>query len=475
MRRMLSACAAMTIVAGMYLAGWPMRAMADGFERIGPPCRTCDSGLPCLPTGAWNSTPWMTPTFPHVCQPLFASGVPIVLDAEVPVTVVRLKPIPTGKPKEPPPQRPITDPPVRPPRSRISIDDQPGDMPMTGNLSKLHVVLLTDNEAKDAGKAHAAGSELMIQLFKNGIRAERLGAIVRLDSTDLIPETINRKLQEVPVKPDDTLLVYYAGAAEFDAVTMSVTLTPSSGMTKLPRDDLKKQATAKGARLTILLTDPADKPALAEPSRKPETPDPGPAGLEKLFFSTQGIVDVHGCSAGEFAAARGNYGGCFTQAFVREFGRPAGSWADMLESVKFSTNNLFKSYRLEVLKSEDMPATAKTAYRNQESQFPAQMTPIDNLKPATPAGGAAPPLDGNLPARIFLRVPERAVVLIDGQPTTQTGAERGFETPPLPTTVVQSYDVRVEMNGWAGLYRIEVRGGATVMAELQVPETVVKK
>ena len=110
---------------------------------------------------------------------------------------------------------------------------------------------------------------------------------------------------------------------------------------------------------------------LAEPSRKTETPDPGPAGLEKLFFGTQGIVDVHGCSAGEFAAARGNFGGCFTQAFVREFGRPAGSWADMLETVKFSTNTLFKSYRLEVLESEDLQPAAKTSYRNQESQIPA--------------------------------------------------------------------------------------------------------
>ena len=33
----------------------------------------------------------------------------------------------------------------------------------------------------------------------------------------------------------------------------------------------------------------------------------------------------------------------------------------------------------------------------------------------------------------------------------------------------------MEVNGWAGVYRIEIRGVATVMAELQVPETVAKK
>jgi uncharacterized protein (TIGR03000 family) len=418
----------------------------------------------------------MTPTFAsQTCQPLFASGVAIVLEREPAPSVIRLRPIPTGKPKEPPRQRPITDEPVRPKRPRIEFDDRPDEMTQPRNLSKLHLVLLTDNEAKDAGKAHVAGADLIVQLFKNGIRAERLGAIARLDTADLTPDTINRKLQGVPVKPDDTLLVYYSGAAEFDDGTMNVTLTPSSGMNRFPREDMKKHAMAKGARLTILLTDPASKSVLAEPAKKAETPDPGPAGLEKLFFSTQGIVDVHGCSAGEFAAARGNYGGCFTQAFVREFGRPTGSWADMLESVKFSTNNLFKSYRLEVLKSDDVQPTAKTIYRSQESQIPTQMTPVDNLKPAAPPGGAMPPVDGKQPAKIYLRVPERAVVMIDGQPTIQTGTERGYETPPLSTTDSQYYDVRVELNGWAGVYRIEVRGGANVMADLKIPETIVSK
>ena len=246
MRRMLSACAAVMIAAWVTI-GLPMRATAGGFERIGPPCRTCESGLPCLPTGAWNAAPWMTPTFPNVCQPLFASGVLLGPEPEQPVTVIRLQPIPTGKPKDKPRQRPITDEPVRPKRPRIEFDDRPDDMPLPGSLSKLHLVLLADNEAKDAGKAHTADAELIIQLFKNGIRAERLGAIARLDTADLTPETINRKLQEVPVKPDDTLLVYYSGAAVYDEATMAVTLTPSTGMVKFPREDLKKLAIAKGA------------------------------------------------------------------------------------------------------------------------------------------------------------------------------------------------------------------------------------
>ncbi len=485
MRRFISLILVVVMVV-VLLVGLSQRLSAANLERVGPPCSTC---LPCLPTGMWNAAPWTTPFTPS-CQPWFAAGVVLDLSLDAPMTVVRLQPIPTGKPKEPPPPRFITSEPVRPPRPRVDIDEprpnDPPDMPK-GSLSKLHVILLADNEANDTGKTNAAGAELILQLVKNGIRPERLAAVARLDTADLTPDSVTRKLQDVPVKADDTLLVYYSGAAEYDEAGTTVTLTPKVGMAKMPRDELKKMALAKGARLTILLTDPAARPTIAEPTKKAETPDPGPGGLEKLFFATQGIVDLHGCSAGEFAAARGNYGGCFTQAFVREFGRPAGTWADMLESVKFSTNNLFKSYRLEVLKSDDLQPPAKAPYRNQESQIPAPLTPVDNLKPAAPVGGGAAPVNGaqepilsnilvqqeeRQSAKIYLRVPERAIVFIDGQLTAQTGVERGYETPPLSMTQTQNYEVRMEVQGWAGVYRIEVRGGKTVMAELQVPETV---
>lgn len=478
----------LSLVITILSAHW---AAAGGFERVAPPARTCNSEQDCLPIGVWNRAAWMTPMFPQTCQPLFASGALLGPRPPEPVTVILLGPLPQGKPKEPPPQRPITDEPSRPRRPRPDLEEiRPGDgsgeMPR-GNLSRIHLLLLIDNEAKGSGKAHAAGADLIVQLFKNGIRGDRIGAIVRLDTLDLRVETINRRLQEIAVKPDDTLLVYYSGAAQFNEAAMSIMLTPSNQQ-QFPRDELRKMAANKGARLTLILSDSAEHPEVAEPARKAETPDPGPAGLEKLFFGWQGIVDIHGSSAGEFAAARGNQGGCFTQAIVREFGRPTGSWADMLESVKFSTNNLFKAYRLEVLKSDAVQPAAKALYRNQESQIPTQMTPIDNLKPAAPAGGgsapAEPPAPADAPpepatklpiapARIFLRVPEQATLLIDGQPTRQAGGERAFETPPLNVLQPQYYDLRLELGGWVGVYRIEVRGGATIMADLQVPQPVV--
>ena len=53
----------------------------------------------------------------------------------------------------------------------------------------------------------------------------------------------------------------------------------------------------------------------------------------------------------------------------------------------------------------------------------------------------APPMKG---ASIKVNLPADAVLTIDGQPTTNTSAERLFTTPPLDPMGVFSYSVRVE-------------------------------
>ncbi|MBX7104430.1 MAG: hypothetical protein K1X57_10135 [Gemmataceae bacterium] len=442
-----------------------------------PSCSNCAK----LPTGAWYASPWTTPNVP-ACQPLFASGLPLDPEPPLPITVVRLQPIPMGVPKDPPKYRPITDEPVMPPRRRIDIDFPPvPDDPRTGprppinpNLgsARLHLLLLVDNEAKEVGATNAAGADLLLQLFRSGIRNERIGSVTRLGSDDLKPENIAKKIAELSAKPEDTVVAYYAGPAEYDEGSMGFVLKPAGA--RLARDELKKQLLARGARLTVLLTDPAVRPVTLEPATRPETPDPGTGGLERLFFNSRGVVDVHGCSVGEFAAARGSRGGCFTLAFVREFGRPAGTWADLLESVKFSTNNLYKTFRLEVLKNDDVPAPAKAIFRNQESQVPAPLTPVDNIKPVEGGTQLPPaPLPGDRqPARIMVLVPEGAQLWVDGQLTTQQGRERSFETTPLAVDRPHVYEVRMVVQDWAGLYHVAVTGGRTTQVELQIPTPV---
>lgn len=434
----------------------------------------------CKPPGYWHA-PYTTPYTP-ICTPLFFGGEPLGPEPPEPETVVRLRPIPTGPPKDQPPSKPITSEPVRPVRPPIDIDappDKPPVMPLTA--ARIHLLTLVDSDVKELGKVHTAGADLITNLLKAGIRGERFGKVIRLGSAELVPNTITQAIKDLEAAPDDTIVVYYAGAVEFDETSMGFKLTPSQAPNKWPREELKKALDAKNVRLVVLLSDSASERVLADPSSKPELPEPGPTVLEKWFFGYKGIVDVHSCSAGEFAAARGSAGGCFTLAFVREFGRPAGSWADMLEGVKFATNNLFKSYRLDVLRSDDLAPAAKATYRNQESQIPAMLTPIENVKPAGSGAQSVPTLTPPIvltlqreskPAQLQLRVPAGAAVWIDGQQTAQVGPERLFETSPIETDQNRECEIRMEFKGWVGVYRVALTGGRTTKIELVIPENV---
>jgi len=413
---------------------------------------------------------------------LFAGGEPLGPPPPDPITVIRLQPIPTGPPKEQPPTKPITAEPVRPIRPPIDIDipgDQPPVMPLT--TARVHLLTLVDSDAKVLGKVHTAGADLITKLLKSGIREQRFGTVMRLGSADLSSATVAQKIKELEVTRDDTIVVYYAGNAEFDETALGFKLAPSQAPAKWPREELKKLLDAKNVRLIVLLSDSASEFVAVEPSSRPELQDPGPTALERLFFGYQGVVDIHGCSAGEFAAARGTAGGCFTLAFVREFGRPAGSWADLLEGVKFSTNNLFKSYRLDVLRADELPAANKATYRNQESQIPAALTPLDNVRPITPGAyhvpTFAPPIvltsqNDRKPAHVQLRVPADAHIWLDGKPTTLTGEVRVFETGPIETDRYRNCEVRLEHNGWVGVFQVPIRGGQTSKVEPVVRGTI---
>ncbi|MFL5330170.1 MAG: hypothetical protein ACJ8C4_14810 [Gemmataceae bacterium] len=459
-----------------------MAALSGGFNfvRAGN-CAHCPTpGLLNPPAYTWT-----TPYIPS-CQPRFAGGAPIMPlpDGSEPSTIITLAPFYYGPPPDRPPERHITHPVERirqPGLPDLTPRDTRPDMPPTSSgesLSRLHVLILADAGAKDTGKTHAAGAALFEQLLRSGVRLEKFGRVEKLTSGALDAEAILKKLGEITVLPDDSLVIYYAGAMSYDEAALSYILTPSGSDKKLSRPDLRQAAIDKKARFTLIMTDPAMHTVIAEPPGKPTAPEPGASALESWLLGHRGMIDIHASSVGEFAAARGEYGGCFTVAFVREFGRPAGSWADMVESVKFTTNNLFKSYRLEVLKSDDPTPAQKAIYRNQESQVPITLTPLDSVVPlrtgsSKPTAAPAILVKTSKAAKLEVRLPADAKLWIDGRPTTETGTERKFELPAASGKGDSLCELRMEVNGWFGVYRVTVTPGKTAAVDLQMPSEVV--
>jgi uncharacterized protein (TIGR03000 family) len=85
-------------------------------------------------------------------------------------------------------------------------------------------------------------------------------------------------------------------------------------------------------------------------------------------------------------------------------------------------------------------------------------------------GGKTAARGGKAPATITLIVRADAEVLIEGDRTTQSGAERTFLTPALPKGQRFSYDVVVRWREGGKVverkHKVEVSGGARVRADL---------
>ncbi len=117
------------------------------------------------------------------------------------------------------------------------------------------------------------------------------------------------------------------------------------------------------------------------------------------------------------------------------------------------------------------PAFYAPSYVYGTPAFANQPYLYSSFSPAQTAayyGSAAAP--NNDAAFINLRVPDGAVVLFDGQKTTQTGRERRFFSPPLKRGHEYSYDVEVRWTE-GGRERtqhrtIDVRAGQRVNLDL---------
>ena len=450
--------------------------------RAGWYCANCPvPGLLNPPANAWTTPYYRT------CTPVFAGGDPLMpLPDELdPHNVLISAPFYQGPPPERPRERMITEPvrrPIRPGLSDIQNPDTPRPRPTGPSIrntsGRLHLVILADKKAKDTGKTNVAGAELFERLLREGVRVEMIGRVEKDTDGALDTDAILKTIGDMSVQPDDTLVVYYAGPAEWNESGKNFVLAPTGSARMLPRETLVKSATDKKARLTVVLTDPAANPFIAKPPSKPEVAELTPSALEHWFFNFRGVVDVHASSPSEFAAARGEYGGVFTLAFIREFGRPAGNWADMFETVKFSTSTIYKSYRVDVLKSDAVTAAQKTTYRNQETQVPTLLTPINNVEPVKTGASNPATTDDSVmvksgnPARLDVHLPANAKLWIDGRPTLQAGTDRMFELPVGPDEGDTLCELRIEVNNWFGIYRVTVSPGKTVKVDLKVPTEV---
>lgn len=374
--------------------------------------------------------------------------------ATIAVTPSATAPVPSTA--EPPAikPKPVTPRPVTPPTST-----PPTEKPL--NVAKLHALILLDDGSTDAGPANKAGAALFEKMLTNGVPANRRGEMTTVSGLSITRDKIRDTLAGWPIHPDDTLVCFFAGSAAFDDAAKAFMLNAPAG--QFPRAELRAELLLQKARLTVLVTDtPAHRVQTESVPALPDTA--GPFNLEGLFFQHKGLVDWHAASATESAFARGSEGGMFTLALAQATGRlnngdKPGAWSKLFEDAVITTERIYRAYRQMVLDSDTVTAEEKRPYREQPTQTPTALSPLDQVLPITAA---------NKPAEIIVKAPVGARLSIDGKQTRQSGATRRFETPELHPGRTYTYSLLLEQHGREPEQRaIAVRAGETVIVDFR--------
>jgi hypothetical protein len=181
------------------------------------------------------------------------------------------------------------------------------------DAQRVHLLAVGDTLDRKIGESVECDLGNVVTTFFIMLREGQLD-FSRVEGDQVTAESILRLLDRVRVKPDDALVVYWAGHGAFDQAGQYLQM-PKGG--NLHRATLLGAMKKKQPRLAVLLTDccnvfsdsTAGKPPLA-----PASPDPrrktSPL-FEELFLKSRGVVDVNAASQGELALGV-KEGGLFT-------------------------------------------------------------------------------------------------------------------------------------------------------------------
>lgn len=175
---------------------------------------------------------------------------------------------------------------------------------------RLVALLVGDTHDPEIGESVAVDVRALEQALVQAAPVSRL-ALHRLVGEGVRPERLLAAVRDLPVGPEDALLCYYAGHGAWADTGPYLRL---GGGAVLPRADLMAALRARGARLTVLLSDCCSTYVGQTMLWAPPSVDP--AVLRDLFYRPRGVVDVTAAQRGQVAVGDTNLGGVFTYALT---------------------------------------------------------------------------------------------------------------------------------------------------------------
>jgi hypothetical protein len=204
------------------------------------------------------------------------------------------------------------------------VSAQAGDANV-GRASGVKVLLVGDTKPFPGGDVDSDLNTLEAR-FKGlpGFDPERDLRVLKGD--DVTAKNILGAVDDLAVRYTDALFCYYGGHGAYDLLGGHYLQIPSSG--DLRRAELMRHLKAKGARLTVLITDicnvyepfhpngfPTKPPDKVEDLSVKNVPTVTSATLETLLFDFTGVVDVNAADRGQ--SSWSSHHGCyFTQSLL---------------------------------------------------------------------------------------------------------------------------------------------------------------
>lgn len=196
-------------------------------------------------------------------------------------------------------------------------------------------------------------------------------------------ETILQRLREMPAGPGDTVFFYYSGHG---AVLRGIdhALTTSGG--DVLRSEVREALQAKGARLTVILTDCCANVVKRAP--RPQAPMAAPGlprqeipPIRSLLLGHSGLVDILSSDVGESSWSNSEKGGFFTNALVRGLNSPFAhdfdldgdgfvEWEEFFPYLKSRTMWLYREFRDDRLMAQSNDDRTVAALKQQPNQTP---------------------------------------------------------------------------------------------------------
>jgi uncharacterized protein (TIGR03000 family) len=279
----------------------------------------------------------------------------------------------------------------------------------------------------------------------------------RLEGTEATAENILRQCQNLELRNNDSVFVFYCGHGG-TVKDRGHCLLPQASRDEegklipgqpLPRNDVVNALMQKNPRFICFVTDACAGEVKAEfPTPTAYQSEAGkisrPVIVEVMLTNT-GVFDVNSATPPKGPEETGQQaiilptGGLFTKVFTRLAADNHGDldgdgkvkWkAEFYPLLQKETSRAFKK-----LKSN--PNVDLGIFQGQDDQVPER---FDHEGTAT-LGAAAPPA-GAAPAGIRVTLPADAVLTFDGTPTRSTGGEREFVTPPLAGGKTYTYTLQ---------------------------------